>query len=225
MKVDSFNWKEREKFFEACFQRFGSMNKNDYEVALFHLLLKNGYEEKTDFELSFLLQIPESKVKRLRYEESLVFPTASNLSNPLYRDKLAEMLLNRKYRIHNERIQFAISDKHFRLYINDVLMKRGRFADSSFNSNIVSLTAADLLYLLETCEIKSAQNIQKIRKDIESGKKELEKSVIECFQDLSDEVLKEPLRKVMSDQLIDKLEKLAESITDYLKKRFNKNES
>ena len=29
----------------------------------------------------------------------------------------------------------------------------------------------------------------------------------------------------MSDQLIDKLEKFAESITDYLKKRFNKNES
>ena len=217
VSISKFNGTD--KFFNACFYRFGSMNKNDYEVALFHLLLLNGYGGKSDFDLSVMLQIPESKVKRLRYEESLVFPKASNSADSYYMDELAEMLTNRKYRIHNDRIQFAISDKHFRLYINDILMKSGRFADSSFNSNIVSLTVADLLYLLEKCGIKSSDNVRKIRIDIEKGEKEFEKSIIESLQDLSVEALKEIFRTVMSDKLIDKLEDFTKSIIKSVKKQ------
>lgn len=220
ISISKFNGTD--KFFNACFYRFGSMNKNDYEVALFHLLLFNGYDGYSDFELSVLLQIPESKVKRLRYEESLVFPKAADLSNSYYKEELAKMLLGRKYRIHNDRIQFAISDKHFRLYINDILMKSGRFADSSFNSNIVSLTVADLLYLLENCGIKSADNVRKIRIEIEEGKKEFEKGIIESLNDLSDEAFREILRKVMSDKLIDKLEEFVKSIINSAKNKLNK---
>ena len=31
------------EFLGKCIERFGSMNKNDYEVALFHLLMKNEF--------------------------------------------------------------------------------------------------------------------------------------------------------------------------------------
>ena len=209
MEVKVNEWKGKDEFLKTCFQRFGSMNKNDYEVALFHLLMQNeDYALKSDFEMSMYLQIPESKVKRLRYEESLVFQRFSKN----YNDQLAELLLKGKYRVHNERIQFAISDKHFRLYINDMLIKDGRFADSSFNSSIVSLTATDLLYLLEKINKKSAENLKKIRKDIEDGKRELEKNVAEAFSELSKDVIKETLRTGMSKELIDSLESFCKTL-------------
>ena len=223
MDISTVNFKGIDQFLKECFQRFGSMNKNNYEVALFHLLMQSDFKAKSDFELSVLLQTPEAKIKRLRYEESLVYPQATSLSDDYYQKVLAGLLLNRKYRVHNERIQFSINDKHIRLYINDVLNRDNRFADSSFNANIVSLTPADLLFLLEKAEVKTKDNLKAIREEIEKGKKELEKDVAETFQELSDEVFKEMFRKVMSDSLIDKLGKFAEAVIEKINNRKTKN--
>ncbi len=209
MTVTPKEWKEVEQFVQDCFAKFGSMNKNNYEVALFHLLLRNGFDTCSDFELSVKLQIPESKVKRLRYEESLVYPKGGADANLYYQEQLAMLLLSRKYRMHNDRIQFAIADKHFRLYISDALMRDGRFADTSFNTNIVVISVADLLYLLEKANIKSSETMKAIRKSIEDGNKEEEKTVAGVLQDLTDEMLREMLRKVVSDKMLDKLEGFA----------------
>ena len=65
--------KGADAFFQKCITSFGSMNKNDYEVELLHLLFENGWKNKSDFEVSVDLKIPESKVKRLRYETYLVY--------------------------------------------------------------------------------------------------------------------------------------------------------
>mgnify|MGYP003296971562 CR=1 FL=1 len=57
---------------ESLRRGFGSMTKNDYEVFIFNELLKTSdYEGKSDFEISIKLKIPQSKVKRLRYEAAL----------------------------------------------------------------------------------------------------------------------------------------------------------
>ena len=51
---------------------FGSMNKNDFEVFIFNELLRNPlYGKYMDYDFSVMLRIPESKVKRLRYEANL----------------------------------------------------------------------------------------------------------------------------------------------------------
>ena len=48
---------------------FGSMNKNDFEVFIFSRLLQiERFKGKSNYDLSILLHIPESKIKRLRYE-------------------------------------------------------------------------------------------------------------------------------------------------------------
>ena len=54
---------------------FGSMNKNDFEVFIFHWLINNKTEckGKSDFVISQCLKIPESKVARLRYEAGLKY--------------------------------------------------------------------------------------------------------------------------------------------------------
>lgn len=222
MTVNPKAWKEVEQFVHDCFARFGSMTKNNYEVALFHLLLRNGFDTCSDFELSVKLQIPESKVKRLRYEESLVYPRSETDANLYYQEQLAMLLLSRKYRMYNNRIQFAIADKHFRLYISDALMRDGRFADTSFNTNIVVISVADLLYLLEKANIKSADTIKTIRKSIEDGNKEEEKTVAGALQDLTDEMLREMLRKVVSNKMIDKLEEFVKLLKEKIEKRKNK---
>lgn len=222
MTVNPKAWKEVEQFVQDCFARFGSMNKNNYEVALFHLLLRNGFDTCSDFELSVKLQIPESKVKRLRYEESLVYPKGGTDADLYYQEQLAILLLSRKYRMHNDRIQFAIADKHFRLYISDALMRDGRFADTSFNTNIVVISVADLLYLLEKANIKSAETMKAIRKSIEDGNKEEEKTVAGALQELTDEMLREMLRKVVSDKMIDKLEGFAKLLKEKIEKLNNK---
>ena len=46
---------------------FGSMNKNDFEVWIFHYLLQNELNGKSNFDISVELRIPEQKVKRLKY--------------------------------------------------------------------------------------------------------------------------------------------------------------
>lgn len=64
------------KIIESYLERgFGSMNKNDFEVFIFSWLIQNhsDYVNTTDNEISWQLKIPESKVKRLRYEAELKF--------------------------------------------------------------------------------------------------------------------------------------------------------
>ncbi len=149
MTVKEWKKEQIEEFFNRCLQRFGSMNKNDYEVALFHLLLMNDFTEMTDYEISTKLRIPESKVKRLRYEESLVYPITDEELN----EKLLTRIRKGSFKMLTDCIQFAINDKKLRLYLNNKLEKGNHFADSSFNSNIVSITANDLEFLLDGLKI------------------------------------------------------------------------
>ena len=58
--------------------RFGSMNKNDFEVLIFNAILNSDLEETSNYKLSRILKIPESKVKRLKYEADLVYNEAGS---------------------------------------------------------------------------------------------------------------------------------------------------
>lgn len=213
MNTDQFEitqWRERDKVLIECLERFGSMNKNDYEVALFYLLLENHYAGKSDYEISISMRIPESKIKRLRYEVSLRY--SMNSGTEQYKKELATLLLNRKYRIHNDRIQFAISDKMFRLYLSDALMKDGRFADTSFNVNIISMTADDLLFLISEINADSKALITKMKQDFKEKETELPKSVIEALTDLSKEAIKTIVEKTVTKGVADKLDEFTHAI-------------
>lgn len=223
MNTDQFEihqWQKRDMVLNECLERFGSMNKNDYEVALFYLLLENQYSQLSDYEISIKMRIPESKVKRLRYEVSLRYYNNSNTDQ--YKKDLADLLLNCKYRIHNDRIQFAISDKMFRLYISNVLMKDGRFADTSFNVNIISMTTADLLFLISKIDAESEKIIEKMKQDFKNKETELPKGVIEALTDLSKEAVMAIVEKTITESVADKLKdftcSLYEKVKDSIKK-------
>ena len=154
---------------------FGSMNKNDFEVWIFNYLLQNKYNNKSDNYISRDLRIPESKVKRLRYEANLVFPKTEDE----YKKSFYKILKEKVYKeVGNNRIQFSINDKSLRLYLLDRLQSYGSFADSSFNSEIVTITANDLLLLISDFE-KKDDVIEHVKKQIKTSSKELPQKLSE----------------------------------------------
>lgn len=146
---------------------FGSMNKNDFEVFIFNELLKEKYADKSDNAISRELKIPESKVKRLRYEAELVYGNSD-----YYKDAFYSILNKRVYKSLEElnKIQFSIKNKALRLYLDDMLEAHGSFADSSFNSDIVTITIPDLLLLLADFEGKD-DLIEKIKQSLNESSK------------------------------------------------------
>lgn len=124
---------------------FGSMNKNDFEVWIFNEWRKLQDKDLSDYQVSKALKISETKVKRLKYEADLKYSfDEEQLLNKFF--KLAEKA---NYKKDGDKLLFVINDKLLRQYINNILEESGRFMDSSFNSNIVSIYVDDFSFLLE----------------------------------------------------------------------------
>lgn len=123
---------------------FGSMNKNDFEVAIFNEILKEqAYATYSDFDFSRELKIPETKVKRLRYEAELKY------GKPNYRRKFWEIILKMKLPENSDIVQLLIPDKSLREYVNDIMRKSNVITDGSFNSDILKIKLGDLCELIE----------------------------------------------------------------------------
>ena len=127
---------------------FGSMNKNDFEVAIFNYLIteRSKYRGKNNYELSILLRIPETKVKRLRYEAAL--KNGSNDEETLKR-RVVELLGNVIIREDGKKIIFQVEDVLLKSYISSILKKHGCSCDGSFSPEIVAINTDDYQYLLK----------------------------------------------------------------------------
>lgn len=125
---------------------FGSMNKNDFEVFIFsRLLLIDRFKGKSNYELSILLHIPESKIKRLRYEAALKHADI----NTDYAQKVYDLLEHAQLRASDRKIVFQTEDVMIKSYISSILKKEGRLLDSSFNPELIVLHLEDFQYLAE----------------------------------------------------------------------------
>ncbi len=124
---------------------FGSMNKNDFEVWIFHYLMEHQLKGLKNYEISIKLRIPETKVKRLRYEAELKYTQANSLDNY---HRVCKLLQNVRFKKDGKCIQFAIEDVYLRKYLDSTLKAGGRFSDSSFNSEVVSIDYDDLEFFL-----------------------------------------------------------------------------
>ncbi|MBP3228009.1 MAG: hypothetical protein J6M53_04375 [Bacteroidaceae bacterium] len=207
---------------EACRKGFGTMNKNDYEVATFHAMLQDELARLSDYAISVRLRIPESKVRRLRYEAALRYGD-SNSNEKSYKDKFTELLLRGKFRVtDSNRIQFAISDKLFRLYLNDMLMHDGRFADTSFNPNIVSLPYKDLEYLLIQFGENTQERIDKIKETVKETNVDLPKTMTECIKEVGAGLVKNAAKKVAGEKLADFVDLLFNKAETAIKDQLNK---
>ena len=204
------------KIIESYLERgFGSMNKNDFEVYIFSWLIQNhsDYKDASDNEISRKLKIPESKIKRLRYEAELRY--GNNDADVLWQ-KLRNYLSIVNYRKEEDNVlRFSIPDKQVRLFLKDQLQAGNRFCDSSFSENIVVISIDDLLYLLDNGVVskeEKAKIIQQVKSTYKG--KDLPQSVSEaikiCASDAAEKLLSNVFNPATALWLV---ERVKDSIT------------
>lgn len=150
---------QMQNFIEQYIERgFGSMNKNDFEVLIFGEILEMPrYKGKNNYELSLLLRIPESKIKRLRYETAL---RCSSKEAKDYKLEAYQLLSNAVLRGRDKKVVFVVEDVMLKLYITSILKKEGRTIDTSFNPEMVVIHIDDFHILLEAvCDIKEVKKL------------------------------------------------------------------
>lgn len=197
---------------------FGSMNKNDFEVWIFHWLITNHSEciDKSDFAISQYLRIPQSKVKRLRYEAGLKY----QLDEEYYRSRLLDALKNGKCQGSEKQssIVFSIREKIVREYLSNILSEDERFLDSSFNSDIVKLSADDFMYIIDNLVLTEKEKdfiVNTAKKNISSSQKGLPISWSELFKEISVNIGKAVLERVVGKGA----EKIVDVISDVVKQK------
>lgn len=193
---------------------FGSMNKNDFEVFIFHWLLNNNEKckGKSDFVISQTLKIPESKVSRLRYEAGLKYGE-SNTEH--YREELKTALSKAKCEegATEGKIMMSIPDKLLRQYLSNMLTEDGRFLDGSFNSNVVTMSAGNFIFVLENMFLDEKERkaiIEEAKKSIDKSK-QIPKTVSESLKQLGISLGKSVLEKIIgssTDTLVDTIKGL-----------------
>lgn len=135
-----------EPFIDNYIKRgFGSMNKNDFEVEIFHYLMENGYfSSNNDYDISTELMIPQSKVKRLKYEAKLKHPQTNNVENDL-----ENILKNAQIITNKDVIVISIEDELTRKFVDSEIKKSYGFIDTSFNAELVKIKYDDYALLVK----------------------------------------------------------------------------
>lgn len=207
---------------------FGSMTKNDFEVYIFNCIINDeDYKEyKSDYDLSVKLRIPISKVKRLRYEANLKYQQSDeDLRKQQIVEEITDLLKVCKYReTEKGGISFVVNDKFLREYLQNFLNQDGRFFDSSFNSNIVSIATTDFIFLLDNLLLshEDQEKIMKSAKDSIGEKKDFPKTFSELLKDAGKGFCKhfaeDKLGEKGTDAVISLTEMVMHSITKCFKK-------
>lgn len=157
---------------------FGSMNKNDFEVAIFNELLQSGWKEKSNRTISIELKIPETKVKRLRYESELKY---GKNTDDEFKTRLEEVLEKAHFNTDGKKLVFVMENLMLRNYLDGKLKDMGLFSDRSFNSEVVSVNAKDFITLLK--ELDFDKDI--IRKSKNASLKNSLSEIVRAFKDIS----------------------------------------
>lgn len=172
-KNDIKQWEGIYDLIQNLVNNFGKINKNDLEVALMDLLLKNKFNKDSDFQISYSLGIPESKIKRLRYEVELLHP--KNESD--YLDDFYKLINKSTVKQDGEKLLIYIGDKMLRAFISNRLIEMGSFAEAK-SSNILCITPIDLIILILKMD-NSHNELDKIIEKMQIHNKQLQKSTKE----------------------------------------------
>jgi len=203
---------------------FGSMTKNDFEVYIFNHLLHTQLKGESDYAISVFLKIPESKVKRLRYESELKF---GELDGQHYSKQFMGLLAKAILRPnHDKQVYFSVENVALRKFISAKLKEGGRFLDSSFNSELVVIHVDDLAYLITQCtedaekkDILDQLNLQ-VSKNKDENNKLFEKEIKEGIVIKIDHLFGANLLSMHSVDL--GIPKLVEAIKDKIVGKFSK---
>ena len=132
----------------------GSAPKREIDILIMHLLMKYGdLSRESNHNLSILLQVPESTIKRLRYQARLKYPPDNEYIQREFLFVLAnaqfEAEFEKQENIEKIKIIFVMEDNYLRYAIQGRLKEKGMFADTSFNSEVIKIKCSYLVEVIE----------------------------------------------------------------------------
>lgn len=131
-------------YLEAGFAR---MNKTDLEYLLFFLFVKNEcFKGMSNFDIGLLLKIPESKVRRLKYEAELRYGKHENSD-----EVLLAYLINCRSEYSKESIKISFEDKFLQsLFVSELKKSVNSISDYTNNPEIVTVTKNAFIKFITT---------------------------------------------------------------------------
>ena len=127
---------------------FGSMSKSETEILIFHLLSKH-FEISSNYEISNLLKISETKVKNLTLNAHLRYPKQSG--DEIVRETLVDIAkkFSAIYDEQNCEVKIHIQSSVKKREIINAINKLGSFADYGLNNEILKIRINTLFSLFE----------------------------------------------------------------------------
>jgi hypothetical protein len=165
----------------------GAKTKREVDILIMNLLMNYaGLANKSNQELSILLQAPVAKIKSLRYEARLKYPP-----EPDYvKKEFLYILTKSQFDFDKGKIIFAIEDEFLRHAIQGQLKAKGLFADSSFNTELVKIDKNALeavieeLYGRETAE-DFHNGFDEMERQLEGGATDIGKAFSKTILDFA----------------------------------------
>ena len=127
---------------------FGSMSKSETEILIFHLLSKH-FENSSNYEISNLLKISETKVKNLTLNAHLRYPRQSG--DEIVRETLVDIAkkFSAIYDEQNGEVKIHIQSSVQKREMINAINKLGSFADYGLNNEILKIRINTLFSLFE----------------------------------------------------------------------------
>ena len=131
---------------------FGSLSKSEIDTLVMHLLMQHSdLKHKSNYELSLDLQITEARIKSIKHKAKLQFLEDAD---DYIKGEFFALLHYSKLQGENKqgepgKIIMVIEDSFVKQGVQGKLKALGHFADNSFNSEIVKISQASFIDLLE----------------------------------------------------------------------------
>ena len=187
--MDTESIKKQKEFVKEFLSEYSSdgisaKTKREIDILVMNLLMNYaGLADKSNQELSILLQAPESKIKSLRYEARLKYPPDADY----VKREFLYILTKSQFDFEKGMIIFAIEDEFLRHAIQGQLKAKGMFADSSFNTELVKISRSSLEAVIE--ELYGKQIANDFREGFDGMESQLEGEDVNVAKIFSDTII------------------------------------
>lgn len=174
---------------------FGAVTKKEIDLLVFHHITRSfANKKKTNYEISSLLKIPESRVKNYRISSALKYESIN--SKAILGNIILRLTKDIQFmKVESGKVEISLEDPVEKREIENFLKIRGDFADYTFNSEVLRIAPARLFELiienLDNGEKEFDRLIRNFFKDLDRSNKIIKnhKSLKEKFFKLRDEIL------------------------------------
>lgn len=141
-----------------------AMTKKDYELMIFHELLSNDdFCRMSIYEKSLYLKTTPTKIKNIEAEVGLRYTSSLEIEK-CAKAEFEELSKHVCIFEDGKSVKFIVESVNTRNYMESVLRSKYKFSDSSFNREVVVVSANDFIFLLGEFYGKTEEFESKLKK-------------------------------------------------------------